>query len=88
MKSIPVSVVNRITLDQGESKTFRQRLPSSRDVEAFVEGISEEGSSIYIGEQDEIEIEIETQSECFPYHLDVKRELIRIRAALNEVLLS
>lgn len=85
----PLSVTFQIQLDKEESEVFTKCMPGgSRDIEAFVEEIREEASSIHVVTEDEegIYFNVEVDSEQMPVYSVAKREASRIARAIERLL--
>jgi hypothetical protein len=88
MEIVPIFTVQFINLSEAESETFNKKFPSSKDIEAFVETIQEEGAEISVIGIELVTFRLEIDLEDFSHQAEVKREVKRIAnaisAALNE----
>jgi len=85
----PVSVTQLIELTEAESITFKKLFPSSRDIEAFVEDIIEDGESIAVQtEEKNVIFTVELSSATFLFYGDVRSEMNRISSQIQQALLS
>lgn len=84
MKITAISSIHRIDMDEKESLRFKKRFPNSKEIEAFVETIEEEGSHLYINDDEEVIIEVEVDFSSFPFYGDVKREVERVKGCIQD----
>jgi len=85
----PVSVTQLIELTEAESITFKKLFPSSRDIEAFVEDIIEDGVSISVQtEEKNVIFTVELSSSAFAFYGDVRSEMNRLSAHIQQALKS
>jgi hypothetical protein len=88
MEILPVSFTFQIQLSKIESDVFRVKLPGSRDIEAFVEQVVEEGATITVNTEDDsgiVFMTVEADADYHPLYGEAKREAARIQRAFEKL---